>query len=133
MFLKGLLITACLALAIHGHEYRRRSSSAIDIRNPLQAPLQVTAKRIPGSGSGSNITAFVDELGPHLSSGASITLTGSDEFAELTLRWTAWEAPSFKATVQVYTEEDVSNTVMFILQEDIKEFCLPSDSDQSFK
>lgn len=129
MFLQGLLIMACLALSIDGHEYRR-SSSAIDIRNPLQAPLQVTAKRI--SGSGSNITAFVDELGPQLSSEASITLTGSDEFAELTLRWTAWEAPSFKATVQVYTEEDVSNTVISILQR-YEEFCLPSDSDQSFE
>lgn len=105
MFLKGLLILACLAPAIHGNEYRRSF--------PLQAPLQVPAKRI--SGLDSNVTAFVDELGPQLSSEASITLTDSEEFDELTARWTAWEAPSFKATVQVYTEEDVSNTVMSIL------------------
>lgn len=112
MFLTGLLILACLALAIHGHEFRR-SSSAIDIRIPLQAPLRVSSKRI--SGLDSNITTFVDELGPQLSSEASITLTDSEEFDELTARWTAWEAPNFKATVQVYTEEDVSNTVMSIL------------------
>lgn len=116
MFIKGLLILAWFALTIHGHEYRRRSSSAINSMNPLQAPLQVTAKRISGSGSGSNITAFVDELGPQLSSEASITLTGSDEFDELTSRWTAWEAPSFRATVQVYTTEDVSNTVSLYSQ-----------------
>lgn len=78
--------------------------------NFLQSPLQVTSKRI--SDSGSNITAFVDELGPQLSSEASISLIGSDEFDELTVRWTAWEAPGFKASVQVYTEEDVSNTVI---------------------
>lgn len=110
MFLKEMLILADLVLAIHGHEYERRSSSAIDNRIPFQAPLQVPAKRI--SGSVSNFTAFADELGSQLSSEASITLTDSDEFDELTVRWTAWEAPSFKATVQVYTEEDVSNTVM---------------------
>ncbi|KAH8750850.1 FAD binding domain protein [Diaporthe sp. PMI_573] len=42
---------------------------------------------------------------------ASIIVVGSDEFDELTVRWTAWAAPSFRATVQVYTEEDVSNTI----------------------
>lgn len=131
MFIKGLLVLAWLALTIHGHEYRRRSSSAINSRNPLQAPLQVTAKRI--SSSGSNITAFVDELSPQLSSEASITLTGSGEFDELTSRWTAWEAPSFKATVQVCTTEDVSNTVSLYSQQDTKTFSLPSDSDQDFK
>ncbi|KAJ0118821.1 hypothetical protein J7T55_013076 [Diaporthe amygdali] len=51
------------------------------------------------------------ELGPQLSAEASITLVGSQDFDELTARWTAWAAPSFKATVQVYTEEDVSNTI----------------------
>lgn len=104
-----MLTLASLALDVHGHEAGRESQK--DIRNPVQAPFQVTAKRF--SGSGSNITAFVDELGRQLSSEASITLTGSGEFDELTVRWTAWEAPSFKAAVQVYTEEDVINTVIF--------------------
>lgn len=108
MFLNGLVILAGLALDVHGHEAGRESQN--DIRNPVQAPSQVPAKRV--SDSGSNITAFVNELGPQLSSEASITLIGSGEFDELTLRWTAWEAPSFKAAVQVYTEEDVSNTVI---------------------
>lgn len=107
MLLKGLLILACLALNTYGHEAGRRRENVI--RHPLQAPLLVTTKRI--SDSGSNITAFVDELGPQLSSEASITLVGSDQFEELTVRWTAWEAPSFRASVQVYTEDDVSNTV----------------------
>lgn len=127
--LKGLLTLACLALDISGHEMARRSES--HIRNLLQSPLQVTSKRI--SDSGSNITAFVDELGPQLSSEASITLIGSDEFDELTVRWTAWEAPGFKASVQVYTEDDVSNTVNSTPSQDMNAFSLCSSSDQSFK
>lgn len=114
--LKGLLILTCLALAIYGHEAGR--SSANYVRNPRRGPrqalLQHATKRIAGSGS--DISAFVDELGPQLSPEASITVVGSDEFDELTVRWTAWEAPSFQATVQVYTEEDVSNTVISMLQ-----------------
>lgn len=101
---------ACLGLSAYGHEAGRGGANYI--RGPLQAPLQVPAKRL--SGSGSNITAFANELGPQLSSEASITLVGSDEFDDLTARWTAWAAPSFKAAVQVYTEEDVSNTVIAV-------------------
>ena len=113
--LNCLLILACLALGTSGHEAGRSSTNYIrkPFQGPIQAPLLAT-KRI--SASGSDITTFVDELGPQLSSEASITLVGADEFDELTVRWTAWEAPSFQATVQVYTEEDVSNTVIFILQ-----------------
>lgn len=109
MLLKGWLILSCLTLTISGHEAARSENN---IRNSFsfQAPLQVPSKRI--SNSGVNVTAFVDELGPQLSSQASITLIGSEEFDELTARWTAWEAPSFRASVQVYTEEDVSNTVI---------------------
>ncbi|KAL1862848.1 hypothetical protein Daus18300_008345 [Diaporthe australafricana] len=103
ILLKGLLTLICLSLAIHGHEAGRRRS--YDVVNQLQVaawqPLD----------SASNITAFVDELGPQLSPEASITLFGSDDFENLTARWTAWKAPSFKAAVQVYTEEDVSNTI----------------------
>lgn len=87
-------------------------------RGPLQAPLQHSTKRIASSGS--DIDAFVDELGPQLSPGASITVAGSDEFDELTVRWTSWAAPNFQATVSVYTEEDVSSTVTFILTENYK-------------
>lgn len=106
ILLKGLLILTCLSLAIHGHEAGRRRS--YDVVNQLEvAAWQPTD-------SASNITAFVDELGPQLSPEASITLFGSDDFENLTERWTAWAAPSFKAAVQVYTEEDVSNTVNII-------------------
>jgi hypothetical protein len=111
-----LLILAYLALAIYGQEAGRSSANYIRNlrRGPLQAPLQPARKRVSGS-EFDIITAFVDELGPQISSEASITVVGSDEFDELTVRWTAWAAPSFRATVQVYTEEDVSNTVISTL------------------
>ncbi|KAG8167743.1 hypothetical protein KVR01_003432 [Diaporthe batatas] len=110
ILMKGLLILACFAITIYGHE--AENSGANHMRNirrgPLQAHLQHSTKRIAGPGS--DINAFIDELGPKLSPGASITVVGSDGFDDLTARWTAWAAPDFQATVSVYTEEDVSNT-----------------------
>lgn len=108
-------ILACFSLAIYGHEIAGRSTNYIrNLRHgPLQAPLQPATKRV--SDSESDITAFVNELSPQLSSEASITVIGSDDFDELTVRWTAWAAPKFQATVQVYTEEDISNTVILMI------------------
>ncbi|KAI3392060.1 hypothetical protein diail_6289 [Diaporthe ilicicola] len=106
MLLQGLLILICFSLAVSAHETGRRWSGNIIERMQLQA----VAERY--SDSASNMTEFVNDLGSQLSPEASITLYGSDDFDNLTARWTSWEAPGFKASVQVYTEEDVINTIM---------------------
>jgi hypothetical protein len=51
------------------------------------------------------------DLGPRLSSNASIFLPGSSQFADATLRWQEWRDPNITVVVEVATEGDVQETV----------------------
>ncbi|KAI8959246.1 hypothetical protein F5Y11DRAFT_333866 [Daldinia sp. FL1419] len=58
-------------------------------------------------------------LGPRLSSDASIVLPGDEHFASLTSRWREWRAPTIAAVVQVATEDDVQQAVKFANEHDL--------------
>lgn len=51
-------------------------------------------------------------LGPRLSSGAHIYLSGSDQFTQAATRWSAYQAPNFTILVEVATASDVGETVI---------------------
>ncbi|RYP92061.1 hypothetical protein DL770_001839 [Monosporascus sp. CRB-9-2] len=53
------------------------------------------------------------ELGPRLSSGASLVLPGDATFANLTSRWREWQAPEIAAVVQAAVEGDVQEAVRY--------------------
>ncbi|RYP52809.1 hypothetical protein DL768_002058 [Monosporascus sp. mg162] len=53
------------------------------------------------------------ELGPRLSSGASLVLPGDATFANLTSRWREWHAPEIAAVVQAAVEGDVQVAVRY--------------------
>lgn len=54
---------------------------------------------------------ILSELGPSLSSNASIFLPGSQQFTNATTRWQVYDEPNITVVVQVATESDVQETV----------------------
>lgn len=69
----------------------------------------------PESFSGFSLLApkadIIAELGPFLSSNASIFLPGSRQFANATTRWQMYQDPNITVVVEVATESDVQETV----------------------
>jgi hypothetical protein len=51
------------------------------------------------------------ELGPQLSQEATISLPGDAQFESVTSRWTLWSPPSYRAYVEIGSEEDVEKIV----------------------
>lgn len=58
-----------------------------------------------------NRGGIATDLGPHLSSGASIWFPGSPNFSTATTRWSTLGAPNVSVVVEVATEDDVAATV----------------------
>lgn len=56
-------------------------------------------------------TNILAELGPLLSSNASIFLPGSEQFTNATTRWQQYNDPNVTVVVQVATESDVQEAV----------------------
>lgn len=56
-------------------------------------------------------TGILKELGPKLSQGARVVFQGEEGFEERIKRRQGWEAPDFRAIVDVKSEEDVQETV----------------------
>lgn len=67
---------------------------------------------------------FTADLGPKLSSEASILQPGDANFANLASRWREWHAPSIAAVVQAATEDDVQQTVRLLGLLPRGQFCL---------
>ena len=59
------------------------------------------------------------ELGPRLSRGALIYLSGSEQFDTLTERWQLYAPPTFIAVVVACTEQDVQLTVSLYRRADL--------------
>lgn len=51
------------------------------------------------------------ELGTRLSANAKLITEGSDGFRESTLRWQEFRPPTFAASVEVASEQDIQETV----------------------
>jgi hypothetical protein len=58
-----------------------------------------------------NAAQILRELGPMLSSNASIYFPGSSEFANATERWSAFRGPSIRVVIEPGTDDDVAATV----------------------
>jgi hypothetical protein len=59
------------------------------------------------------------DLGPQLSSNASIWFAGSDPFAEATSRWNVYGQPNISTVVEVATANDVATTVRYANENNI--------------
>jgi hypothetical protein len=68
-----------------------------------------------GSCDSEKVDAFTADLRPLLSAHASISLPGSTDFANATVRWSTYGQPTFGVAVDVATEEDVRQTVSHLL------------------
>jgi len=62
------------------------------------------------------------DLGPLLSSGASIVIPNDPEFAGLTARWREYEAPNIAVVVKVSVESDIQKTVSDIRLDSTMQF-----------
>lgn len=85
----------------------------------LQACLHTTHAEVPfvdklqeylGVGKPSH-EQIHEELGAKLSENAILITEGSEGFREATIRWQEFRPPTFRASVQVATEEDIQETV----------------------
>lgn len=63
--------------------------------------------------------ACEESLAQRLSDKASIYCPGSQEFDDSTGRWSTLEAPTFRATVEVATEEDVVEVVKYANEQEL--------------
>jgi hypothetical protein len=68
-----------------------------------------------------NISA---ELGGRLSPNAAIFLPTDPGWANATLRWNRFSAPSYAALVEVSTEKDIQETVMLSHEDILDKLCL---------
>ncbi|KAF2665772.1 FAD-binding domain-containing protein [Microthyrium microscopicum] len=59
---------------------------------------------------GTDITAF---LGPRLSSNAAIILPNQPNWANASARWQGYSIPTYQAVVEVSTEKDIQQTILF--------------------
>jgi hypothetical protein len=64
-----------------------------------------------GSGVNNGKVDIKAELGPQLSRGATILLPQDGDFTDETERWSLYSAPTFRAVVEVTSEQDVQATV----------------------
>lgn len=65
---------------------------------------------------------YTADLGPILSTEASLVLPSDANFADLTSRWREWHGPDIAAVVQVSTEGDVQETVRLHFETDYDNF-----------
>ena len=55
-----------------------------------------------------------EELSAKLSADAVLITEGSDGFREATLRWQEFRPPTFRASVQVTSEQDIQETISIL-------------------
>ncbi|KAF2121391.1 hypothetical protein BDV96DRAFT_609480 [Lophiotrema nucula] len=64
-------------------------------------------------------SGILEELGPKLSKDARILLKDHEAFTDASSRWQWWAAPEVSAVVDVYNEDDVSQTILYANKHDI--------------
>lgn len=83
----------------------------------MQSSSSVAAAALPARQAQRSVDATVriqmmaGELGPRLSRGALVYLSGSEQFDTLTERWQLYAPPKFIAVVVARSEQDVQLTV----------------------
>lgn len=74
-------------------------------------PSDTTDSFLPSLCNRGNIAT---NLGPRLSTGATISFPGSTNFDIATTRWSALDSPNITVVVEVTNEDDVAETVLVI-------------------